>query len=166
MYRSDGVFVQGRSVGLVLCINHHWTSQCWPSLSLRRTAIMSSEQPSVVSGAHGLLRGQRTKSYGSLVTSCVAPVRQKRVQHEVQPGETLQGLALTYGVSVSYSLEELFFNSVWLLNGLLLTWLLSNCSVFADGANQKSKQTVHQRFNIPEEGPLHPCPVRVPGIYY
>lgn len=62
---------------------------------------MSADQPGPVRGAHGLLRGQRAKSYGSLVTSSISPVRQKQVQHEVQPGETLQGLALKYGVSVS-----------------------------------------------------------------
>ncbi|XP_062848551.1 lysM and putative peptidoglycan-binding domain-containing protein 1 [Trichomycterus rosablanca] len=46
----------------------------------------------------GLLRGQRTKSYGSLTSSL--SIRQKRIEHEVQPGETLQGLALKYGVSM------------------------------------------------------------------
>lgn len=64
---------------------------------------MSSDRGSALTGAHGLLRGQRTKSYGSLVTSSLSPVRQKRIEHEVQPGETLQGLSLKYGVSVSMS---------------------------------------------------------------
>ncbi|KAM3873502.1 lysM and putative peptidoglycan-binding domain-containing protein 1 [Diretmus argenteus] len=49
----------------------------------------------------GLLRGSRTRSYGSLVRSSVlSPVRQRRIEHQVQPGETLQGLALKYGVSM------------------------------------------------------------------
>ncbi|KAL7874288.1 hypothetical protein SRHO_G00052580 [Serrasalmus rhombeus] len=61
---------------------------------------MSSDRVSPLTGAHGLLRGQRTKSYGSLVTSSLSPVRQKRIEHQVQPGDTLQGLSLKYGVSM------------------------------------------------------------------
>lgn len=62
---------------------------------------MSTDQTSLVSGAHGLRQGQRAKSYGSLVKTSLSPVRQKPIQHNVQPGETLQGLSLKYGVSVS-----------------------------------------------------------------
>ncbi|XP_061573539.1 lysM and putative peptidoglycan-binding domain-containing protein 1 [Cololabis saira] len=47
----------------------------------------------------GLLRGSRTRSYGSLVRSPLSP-RQSRIQHQLQPGETLQGLSLKYGVSM------------------------------------------------------------------
>ncbi|KAG7336010.1 hypothetical protein KOW79_000703 [Hemibagrus wyckioides] len=61
---------------------------------------MSADQTSLVSGAQGLLQGQRAKSYGSLVNASVSPVRQKPIQHKVQPGETLQGLSLKYGVSM------------------------------------------------------------------
>lgn len=53
------------------------------------------------SRGNGLLRTGRARSYGSLVRSPISPVRQRRVEHEIQPGETLQGLALKYGVSVS-----------------------------------------------------------------
>lgn len=60
---------------------------------------MSSDRPP--NGARGLLRGHRTRSYGSIVNSSLSPVREKRIEHQVQPGETLQGLALKYGVSVS-----------------------------------------------------------------
>uniref|UniRef100_A0A3Q1GBV2 LysM and putative peptidoglycan-binding domain-containing protein 1 n=1 Tax=Acanthochromis polyacanthus TaxID=80966 RepID=A0A3Q1GBV2_9TELE len=53
------------------------------------------------SGGDGLLRGsRRTRSYGSLTRSPVSPVRQKLIEHTIQPGETLQGLALKYGVSM------------------------------------------------------------------
>lgn len=124
--------------------------------------IMSADKSPPESGAHGLLCGQRAKSYGSLVTSCVSPVRQNRIQHQVQPGETLQGLSLKYGVSVSWSSKS-YFNSAWLLNQLLLTRLFQ--LFFADGANQKGKPTVHQRLNIPEEVPLHPCPHWLAVIY-
>lgn len=53
------------------------------------------------SRGHRLLRPGRARSYGSLVRSPVSPVRHSRVEHKIQAGETLQGLALKYGVSVS-----------------------------------------------------------------
>ncbi|XP_037309560.2 lysM and putative peptidoglycan-binding domain-containing protein 1 [Pungitius pungitius] len=51
-------------------------------------------------GANGLLRGSRTRSYGSLVRSPLSPVRQGRIEHTLQPEDTLQGLSLRYGVSM------------------------------------------------------------------
>ncbi|XP_026541779.1 lysM and putative peptidoglycan-binding domain-containing protein 1 [Notechis scutatus] len=47
-------------------------------------------------GAAGLLRGSRARSYGSLVSS---PVRERRLEHQLRPGDTLQGLAVMYGVA-------------------------------------------------------------------
>lgn len=64
---------------------------------------MSGEEAPQLNGASGLLRANRNKSYGSLVRSQLSPVRQRRVEHRIQPGETLQGLALKYGVTVSPS---------------------------------------------------------------
>ncbi|XP_060905776.1 lysM and putative peptidoglycan-binding domain-containing protein 1 [Labrus mixtus] len=61
---------------------------------------MSGDRAPVPSGGNGLLRGSRTRSYGSLVRSPLSPVRQRRIEHKLQPGETLQGLALKYGVSM------------------------------------------------------------------
>ncbi|XP_069031076.1 lysM and putative peptidoglycan-binding domain-containing protein 1 [Embiotoca jacksoni] len=58
---------------------------------------MSGEQAPLPAGGNGLLRGTRTRSYGSLIRS---PVHQRRIEHTIQPGETLQGLALKYGVSM------------------------------------------------------------------
>lgn len=62
---------------------------------------MSEERaPGLPAGGNGLLRGSRTRSYGSLVRSQLSPVHQSRVEHKIQPGETLQGLALKYGVTM------------------------------------------------------------------
>ncbi|KAF6736585.1 LysM and putative peptidoglycan-binding domain-containing protein 1 [Oryzias melastigma] len=62
---------------------------------------MSGQRACLPSGRGGLLRGTRTKSYGSLVRcSPSPPVRQRHVEHTVQSGDTLQGLALKYGVSM------------------------------------------------------------------
>ncbi|XP_075763697.1 lysM and putative peptidoglycan-binding domain-containing protein 1 [Pelodiscus sinensis] len=51
-------------------------------------------------GGAGLLCGSRTRSYGSLIKSTHSPVRERRVEHRLEPGDTLQGLALKYGVTM------------------------------------------------------------------
>ncbi|KAK5609846.1 hypothetical protein CRENBAI_016577 [Crenichthys baileyi] len=61
---------------------------------------MSGERSPLPPGGGGLLRGSRTRSYGSLTRSSLSPVRQRLIEHTVKPGETLQGLALKYGVTV------------------------------------------------------------------
>ncbi|XP_008262239.2 lysM and putative peptidoglycan-binding domain-containing protein 1 isoform X1 [Oryctolagus cuniculus] len=57
-----------------------------------------SRQPPV--GGSGLLQGSRTRSYGSLVQSACSPVRERRLEHQLEPGDTLAGLALKYGVTM------------------------------------------------------------------
>ncbi|XP_030044098.1 lysM and putative peptidoglycan-binding domain-containing protein 1 [Microcaecilia unicolor] len=52
------------------------------------------------SGGSGLLCGVKTQSYGSLAQSANSPTRQRRMQHQLEPGDTLQGLALKYGVTM------------------------------------------------------------------
>uniref|UniRef100_A0A4W5LMQ6 LysM and putative peptidoglycan-binding domain-containing protein 1 n=1 Tax=Hucho hucho TaxID=62062 RepID=A0A4W5LMQ6_9TELE len=62
--------------------------------------MFDGERAPLSTGGVGLLPVNRTRSYGSLVQSNLSPVRQRRIEHQVQPGETLQGLALKYGVSM------------------------------------------------------------------
>ncbi|NP_001164768.1 lysM and putative peptidoglycan-binding domain-containing protein 1 [Oryctolagus cuniculus] len=57
-----------------------------------------SRQPPV--GGSGLLQGSRARSYGSLVQSACSPVRERRLEHQLEPGDTLAGLALKYGVTM------------------------------------------------------------------
>ncbi|XP_007949091.1 lysM and putative peptidoglycan-binding domain-containing protein 1 [Orycteropus afer afer] len=57
-----------------------------------------SRQPPV--GGSGLLQGSRARSYGSLVQSVCSPVRERRLEHQLEPGDTLAGLALKYGVTM------------------------------------------------------------------
>ncbi|XP_004588937.2 lysM and putative peptidoglycan-binding domain-containing protein 1 [Ochotona princeps] len=57
-----------------------------------------SRQPPL--GGSGLLQGSRARSYGSLVQSACSPVRERRLEHLLQPGDTLAGLALKYGVTM------------------------------------------------------------------
>lgn len=71
-------------------------------------ANMSEEETTVPDRGKSLLRTSRSRSYGSLVRSPMSPVGHRRVEHQIQPGETLQGLALKYGVSVSAHLPPLF----------------------------------------------------------
>ncbi|XP_029436437.1 lysM and putative peptidoglycan-binding domain-containing protein 1-like [Rhinatrema bivittatum] len=61
---------------------------------------MASSPGQGSSGGSALLRGARTRSYGSLVQSAYSPVRQRRIEHQLDPGDTLQGLALKYGVTM------------------------------------------------------------------
>ncbi|XP_038624775.1 lysM and putative peptidoglycan-binding domain-containing protein 1 [Tachyglossus aculeatus] len=71
------------------------------------------------SGGSGLLRGSRTRSYGSLVQSACSPARQRLLQHRLEPGDTLAGLALKYGVTMEqikranrlYTNESIFLKS-------------------------------------------------------
>lgn len=80
---------------------------------------MSRERASSPGGRKGLLRGSRSKSYGSLIRS---PVLQ-RLEHPVQPGETLPGLALRYGVSMEEikRVNKLYTNdSIFLKKCLLI----------------------------------------------
>ncbi|CAL8287666.1 unnamed protein product [Merluccius merluccius] len=78
----------------------------------------------------GLLRGHRARSYGSLVRSGpAAPVPREVLQHRVQPGETLQGLALKYGVSMEQIMRanRLYTNdSIFLRKVLFIPALLSD----------------------------------------
>ncbi|XP_053349530.1 lysM and putative peptidoglycan-binding domain-containing protein 1 [Clarias gariepinus] len=97
---------------------------------------MSADQTlSQATGANGLLCGQRAKSYGSLVSSSVSPVRQKRLKHKVQPGETLQGLSLKYGVSMEQikRANRLYTNdSIFLKNVLFIPVLTESLSFTND----------------------------------
>lgn len=51
-------------------------------------------------GGSGLLRGSRARSYGSLAQSARSPARERRLEHQLAPGDTLAGLALRYGVTM------------------------------------------------------------------
>ncbi|XP_003228597.2 lysM and putative peptidoglycan-binding domain-containing protein 1 [Anolis carolinensis] len=60
---------------------------------------MSSPSKPGSPGGAGLLQGSRTRSYGSLVKTVSSPVRERRLEHRLEPGDTLQGLAVKYGVT-------------------------------------------------------------------
>eukprot|EP00069_Balaena_mysticetus_P017929 bmy_11125T0 len=60
---------------------------------------MASPSRQAPLGGSGLLQGSRARSYGSLVQSACSPVRERRLEHQLAPGDTLAGLALKYGVT-------------------------------------------------------------------
>ncbi|XP_066124054.1 lysM and putative peptidoglycan-binding domain-containing protein 1 [Saccopteryx bilineata] len=61
---------------------------------------MASPSRQAPLGGSGLLQGSRARSYGSLVQSACSPVRERRLEHQLAPGDTLAGLALKYGVTM------------------------------------------------------------------
>ncbi|KAM8787040.1 lysM and putative peptidoglycan-binding domain-containing protein 1 [Rhynchonycteris naso] len=61
---------------------------------------MASPSRQAPLGGAGLLQGSRARSYGSLVQSSCSPVRERRLEHQLAPGDTLAGLALKYGVTM------------------------------------------------------------------
>ncbi|KAL4646752.1 lysM and putative peptidoglycan-binding domain-containing protein 1 [Arapaima gigas] len=84
---------------------------------------MSAERAPLPAQDKSRFAGARARSYGSLVNSSVSPLRQRRIEHQVQPGETLQGLALKYGVSMEqikranrlYTNDSIFLKtSLWI----------------------------------------------------
>ncbi|KAA8591924.1 lysM and putative peptidoglycan-binding domain-containing protein 1 [Etheostoma spectabile] len=106
---------------------------------------MSGERTPLPAGGNGLLRGGRTRSYGSLVRSPLSPVRQRRIEHNIQPGETLQGLALKYGVSMEQikRANRLYTNdSIFLKRSLLIPVLsdLDHCNNGVDLVQENSEE--------------------------
>ncbi|XDV40409.1 hypothetical protein PO909_009501 [Leuciscus waleckii] len=105
---------------------------------------MSADHSATQTGTHGLLRGQRTRSYGSLVSSSLSPVRQRRIEHKVQPGETLQGLSLKYGVSMEQikRANRLYTNdSIFLKESLFIPVLLTESVSFTNGVELTEEET-------------------------
>lgn len=104
---------------------------------------MSADHSATLTGTHGLLRGQRTRSYGSLVSSSLSPARQRRIEHKVQPGETLQGLSLKYGVSMEQikRANRLYTNeSIFLKESLFIPVLTESVS-FTNGVELTEEET-------------------------
>ncbi|KAJ8287990.1 hypothetical protein COCON_G00006490 [Conger conger] len=121
---------------------------------------MSSEQTPFPAGGNvtGLLRGNRTRSYGSLVRSPLSPVRQGLIEHQVQSWDTLQGLALKYGVSMEQikRANRLYTNdSIFLKKSLSIPVLTDPCNGVeqAEQVSSQSAENVHrvdQNHNVGE----------------
>nr|XP_020471157.1 lysM and putative peptidoglycan-binding domain-containing protein 1 [Monopterus albus] len=106
---------------------------------------MSGERAPLSAEGNNLLPGSRTTSYSSLVQSPVSALRQRCIEHKVQPGETLQGLALKYGVSMEQikRANRLYTNdSIFLRKSLSIPVLtdLNDCSNGMDLAAEDSEK--------------------------
>uniref|UniRef100_A0A671RQP1 LysM and putative peptidoglycan-binding domain-containing protein 1 n=1 Tax=Sinocyclocheilus anshuiensis TaxID=1608454 RepID=A0A671RQP1_9TELE len=95
---------------------------------------MSSDHSASLAGTRGLLRGLRYRP-SLLVSSSLSRVRQRRIKHKVQPGETLQGLSLKYGMSMEEikRANRLYTNdSIFLKESLFIPVLIESVS-FTNG---------------------------------
>ncbi|XP_005007839.1 lysM and putative peptidoglycan-binding domain-containing protein 1 [Cavia porcellus] len=110
-----------------------------------------SRQPSL--GGSGLLQGSRARSYGSLVQSACSPVRERRLEHQLKPEDTLAGLALKYGVTMEQikRANRLYTNdSIFLKKTLYIPILTEPRDLFngLDSEEEKDgEEEVHPRKN-------------------
>ncbi|XP_044131142.1 lysM and putative peptidoglycan-binding domain-containing protein 1 [Bufo gargarizans] len=93
-------------------------------------------------GDSGLLRGPRARSYGSLVQSSYSPARVRKVEHLVQPGDTLPGLALKYGVTIEQikRANRLYTNDSIFLKKYLSIPVLTEQPELTNGAHSTAGQ--------------------------
>ncbi|XP_034030260.1 lysM and putative peptidoglycan-binding domain-containing protein 1 [Thalassophryne amazonica] len=94
---------------------------------------MSREQTPLPDGGNRLLSGRsRTRSYGSLFQSDLSSYR--LIEHKIQHGETLQGLALRYGVSMELikRANRLYTNDSIFLKKYLFIPVLSDVDFCSD----------------------------------
>lgn len=105
------------------------------------TALPASPGASSCPGASSWLRGSRTRSYGSLVRSPLSPTHQRRLEHILQPGETLQGLALKYGVTMEQikRANRLYTNESIFLKKSLWIPVMADLDDCTDSAEEDSK---------------------------
>ncbi|XP_010903875.1 lysM and putative peptidoglycan-binding domain-containing protein 1 [Esox lucius] len=117
--------------------------------------MFPGERAPLPTGGGGLLRGNCTRSYGSLVQSSCSPVRQRRIEHEVQPGETLQGIALKYGVSMEKikRANRLYTHDSIFLKKSLFIPVLSDYYPAASNGVDKAEEDSGQGQDITNKGP-------------
>ncbi|XP_054903026.1 lysM and putative peptidoglycan-binding domain-containing protein 1 [Poeciliopsis prolifica] len=128
---------------------------------------MSGERASLPSGRGGLLRGSRTRSYGSLTRSSLSPVRQKVIEHTVKPGETLQGLALKYGVTVELikRANRLYTNDSIFLKKSLSIPVLSDLNDHSNGVDSSEEDHKEGKTNCDTEDYRKPASDLTPGDF-
>ncbi|NP_001090618.1 uncharacterized protein LOC100036864 [Xenopus laevis] len=105
---------------------------------------------------NGLLHGTRTRSYGSLVQTPYSPALIHKLVHEVQPGDTLQGLALRYDVTMEQikRANRLYTNDSIFLKKSLCIPVLANQSNLSDDQNS-------QEASEAEGSPVKQQPVKI-----
>lgn len=96
----------------------------------------------------------RTRSYGSLLRPPMSPAHQRRVEHTLQPGETLQGLALKYGVTTEQikRANRLYTNDSIFLKKSLSIPVLDELNDCKDCCEEDSEDSEERRS---KHGPDH-----------
>lgn len=93
----------------------------------------------------------KTRSYGS-TASVTAPLGETYIEHRVSDGDTLQGIALKYGVTMEQikRVNKLFSNDcIFLRNTLNIPVKCERCSLF----NGLSLESPDSEGNMPQESP-------------
>ncbi|XP_061461708.1 lysM and putative peptidoglycan-binding domain-containing protein 1 [Rhineura floridana] len=110
-------------------------------------------------GGAGLLQGSRTRSYGSLVKTVTSPARERRVEHRLEPGDTLQGLAVKYGVTTEQikRANRLYTNdSIFLKKTLYIPVPVEPKALLSNGLNLDEEEGEEEGKVREEAGAGHP----------
>ncbi|XP_043933389.1 lysM and putative peptidoglycan-binding domain-containing protein 2 [Protopterus annectens] len=96
----------------------------------------------------------KTRSYGSTASVCV-PLAEKYIEHQVNVSDTLQGIALKYGVTMEQikRANKLFMNDCIFLRKSLLIPVVSEKSSLFNGLNSlESPESEASDGDTPKDG--------------
>ncbi|XP_074121448.1 lysM and putative peptidoglycan-binding domain-containing protein 1 [Sminthopsis crassicaudata] len=115
---------------------------------------MASPSRQASPGGSGLLRGSRARSYGSLVQSACSPVRERRVEHLLEPGDTLAGLALKYGVTMEQikRVNRLYTNDSIFLKKTLYIPILTEPRGLFNGLDSEEEEEKEEEMSLSQSG--------------
>ncbi|XP_044532082.1 lysM and putative peptidoglycan-binding domain-containing protein 1 [Gracilinanus agilis] len=123
---------------------------------------MASPSRQASPGGSGLLRGSRARSYGSLVQSACSPVRERRVEHLLEPGDTLPGLALKYGVTMEQikRANRLYTNDSIFLKKTLYIPILTEPRGLFNGLDSEEEEEREEEMLLSQGGAESPSVLR------
>ncbi|XP_001366372.1 lysM and putative peptidoglycan-binding domain-containing protein 1 [Monodelphis domestica] len=123
---------------------------------------MASPSRQASPGGSGLLRGTRARSYGSLVQSACSPVRERRVEHPLEPGDTLAGLALKYGVTMEQikRANRLYTNDSIFLKKTLYIPILTEPRGLFNGLDSEEEEDREEEMPSSQGGAESPSVLR------
>ncbi|XP_032991929.1 lysM and putative peptidoglycan-binding domain-containing protein 1 [Lacerta agilis] len=106
-------------------------------------------------GGAGLLQGSKTRSYGSLVKTVSSPARERRLEHRLEPADTLQGLAVKYGVTTEQikRANRLYTNdSIFLKKTLYIPVPVEPKALLSNGLDLEEDDAEEEKEKVEEEG--------------
>ncbi|XP_054858781.1 lysM and putative peptidoglycan-binding domain-containing protein 2 [Eublepharis macularius] len=107
-----------------------------PGLSLREEPLPGPEAAEAEAALSLSLALTKTRSYGS-TASVAAPLAERYLEHRLDPGDTLQGIALKYGVTMEQikRANKLFTNDCIFLRKTLNIPVISDKPLLFNGLN-------------------------------